>query len=60
MNPSYRQMDASASTVDTHPTFGPEELSAKSLPRNIPLGLNRTYAADWSVQDALRELYQNW
>ncbi|KAI9043833.1 uncharacterized protein KD926_002723 [Aspergillus affinis] len=29
-------------------------------PRNIGLGLNRGYAADWTVQDALRELYQNW
>ncbi|KAL5364316.1 hypothetical protein BJX96DRAFT_178839, partial [Aspergillus floccosus] len=47
-------------TVDAQATSGPEESNATSLPRNINLGLNRTYAADWSVQDALRELYQNW
>ena len=28
--------------------------------RHVALGLNRTYAADWKVPDALRELYQNW
>lgn len=28
--------------------------------RHVGLGLNRTYAADWKVPDALRELYQNW
>ncbi|KAL5042240.1 hypothetical protein BDW71DRAFT_211369 [Aspergillus fruticulosus] len=28
--------------------------------RTISLGLNRAYASDWTVQDALRELYQNW
>ena len=28
--------------------------------RHVALGLNRTYASDWKVPDALRELYQNW
>lgn len=29
-------------------------------PRSFALGLTRGYAADWTVPDALRELYQNW
>ncbi|KAB8227538.1 uncharacterized protein BDW43DRAFT_316712 [Aspergillus alliaceus] len=41
---------------------GVEEPTATGLtgPRSIALGLTRTYAADWTVPDALRELYQNW
>ncbi|KAL4862107.1 hypothetical protein BDV12DRAFT_203355 [Aspergillus spectabilis] len=35
-----------------------EDLPSK--PRSVALGLTRTYASDWKVKDALRELYQNW
>lgn len=31
-----------------------------TAPRSIALGLTRDYAANWTVPDALRELYQNW
>lgn len=38
------------------------DVDVKLGPRtiSISLGLNRSYAADWTIQDALRELYQNW
>lgn len=38
-----------------------EEPTAPELtaPRSITLGLTRDYTANWTVPDALRELYQN-
>jgi hypothetical protein len=47
---------------DPSTSSGIEEPTATGLtgPRSVALGLTRAYAADWTVPDALRELYQNW
>jgi hypothetical protein len=37
-----------------------EDAPRAAVPRRIGLGLTRSYAANWQVRDAFRELYQNW
>ncbi|KAI9041054.1 uncharacterized protein KD926_007471 [Aspergillus affinis] len=50
------------SALDQSQSYSIQEPPATGLlgPRSIALGLTRVYATDWTVPDALRELYQNW
>ncbi|KAF7586865.1 hypothetical protein BBP40_008212 [Aspergillus hancockii] len=53
--------DRVAATIAYHSSQeNQEDAPRAAVPRNIGLGLTRSYAANWQVQDALRELYQNW
>lgn len=61
MDPSYTEKLAPLDMPEHSCTTNTEGGNEKPIvQRNVALGLTRNYAADWTVQDALRELYQNW